>query len=140
MESIADGLPRLETPRTLPLKVPRNCYPGSCGPPESFSEIQGRCAIPPMLVDPRLWARPERAAACGAPCTGLARKPGEHCAPTERGTTLAPGSVQKPPTKGEEFMMHLFTTALVAAAFACVLPLAGAAQERYPTLKPDQLS
>jgi 4-carboxymuconolactone decarboxylase len=33
---------------------------------------------------------------------------------------------------------HLFTTALVTAAFA--LPLTAAAQERYPTLKPDQLS
>ena len=35
-------------------------------------------------------------------------------------------------------MRHLFTTALVTAAFA--LPLAAAAQERYPTLTPDQLS
>jgi 4-carboxymuconolactone decarboxylase len=36
-------------------------------------------------------------------------------------------------------MKHLFTTALViAAAFA--LPFAAAAQERYPTLKMDQLS
>ncbi len=35
-------------------------------------------------------------------------------------------------------MKHLFTTALVSAAFA--LPLAAAAQERYPELKPDQLS
>jgi 4-carboxymuconolactone decarboxylase len=35
-------------------------------------------------------------------------------------------------------MRHLFTTALVTAAF--VLPLAAAAQERYPTLTPDQLS
>ena len=35
-------------------------------------------------------------------------------------------------------MKHLFTTALVTAALA--LPLAAAAQERYPTLKPDQLS
>ena len=35
-------------------------------------------------------------------------------------------------------MKHLFTTALVTAAFA--LPLAAAAQERYPALKPDQLS
>ena len=35
-------------------------------------------------------------------------------------------------------MKHLFTTALVTAAFA--LPLAAAAQERYPTLNPDQLS
>jgi 4-carboxymuconolactone decarboxylase len=34
-------------------------------------------------------------------------------------------------------MKHLFTTALVAA-FA--LPFAAAAQDRYPTLKPDQLS
>ena len=34
-------------------------------------------------------------------------------------------------------MSHLFTTALVAAAFA--LPLAAAAQERYPALNPDQL-
>jgi 4-carboxymuconolactone decarboxylase len=34
-------------------------------------------------------------------------------------------------------MKHVFTTALVAA-FA--LPFAAAAQERYPTLKPDQLS
>jgi 4-carboxymuconolactone decarboxylase len=35
-------------------------------------------------------------------------------------------------------MKHLFTTALVTAAFA--LPLAAAAQERYPTLNPAQLS
>ena len=35
-------------------------------------------------------------------------------------------------------MKHLFTTALVTAAFA--LPLAAAAQERYPALNPDQLS
>ena len=35
-------------------------------------------------------------------------------------------------------MKHLFTTAVVTAAFA--LPLAAAAQERYPTLKQDQLS
>ena len=35
-------------------------------------------------------------------------------------------------------MRHLFTTALVTAAFA--LPLAAAAQERYPALNPDQLS
>jgi 4-carboxymuconolactone decarboxylase len=35
-------------------------------------------------------------------------------------------------------MRHLFTTALVTAAFA--LPLAAVAQERYPTLVPDQLS
>jgi hypothetical protein len=35
-------------------------------------------------------------------------------------------------------MKHLFTTALVTAAFA--LPLAAAAQERYPTLNPDQLT
>jgi 4-carboxymuconolactone decarboxylase len=35
-------------------------------------------------------------------------------------------------------MRHRFTTALVTAAFA--LPLAAAAQERYPTLKPEQLS
>jgi 4-carboxymuconolactone decarboxylase len=35
-------------------------------------------------------------------------------------------------------MRHLFTTALVTAAFA--LPLAAAAQERYPTLAPNQLS
>ena len=35
-------------------------------------------------------------------------------------------------------MRHLFTTALVTVAFA--LPLAAAAQERYPELKPDQLS
>ena len=35
-------------------------------------------------------------------------------------------------------MKHLFTTALVTAAFA--LPFAAAAQERYPTLTPDQLS
>jgi len=35
-------------------------------------------------------------------------------------------------------MRHLFTTALVTAAFA--LPLAAVAQERYPTLTPDQLS
>jgi 4-carboxymuconolactone decarboxylase len=35
-------------------------------------------------------------------------------------------------------MRHLFTTALVTAAFA--LPLAAVAQERYPTLAPDQLS
>jgi 4-carboxymuconolactone decarboxylase len=39
--------------------------------------------------------------------------------------------------KREELMKHVFTTALVAA-FA--LPFAAAAQERYPTLKPDQLS
>src|SRR5215471_13639502 len=35
-------------------------------------------------------------------------------------------------------MKHPFTTALVTAALA--LPLAAAAQERYPTLKPDQLN
>jgi 4-carboxymuconolactone decarboxylase len=35
-------------------------------------------------------------------------------------------------------MRHLLTTALVTAAFA--LPLAAAAQERYPTLNPNQLS
>jgi 4-carboxymuconolactone decarboxylase len=35
-------------------------------------------------------------------------------------------------------MKHLFTTVLVTAAFA--LPLAAVAQERYPTLKPEQLS
>jgi 4-carboxymuconolactone decarboxylase len=35
-------------------------------------------------------------------------------------------------------MRHLLTTALVAASFA--LPLAGAAQERYPELSADQLS
>ena len=35
-------------------------------------------------------------------------------------------------------MRHMFTTALVAAVFA--LPLAAAAQERYPELNPDQLS
>src|SRR5215469_902013 len=35
-------------------------------------------------------------------------------------------------------MKHLFTTVLVSAAF--VLPLAAAAQERYPALNPDQLS
>jgi 4-carboxymuconolactone decarboxylase len=35
-------------------------------------------------------------------------------------------------------MRHLFTTALVTAALA--LPLAAAAQERYPTLAPNQLS
>ena len=35
-------------------------------------------------------------------------------------------------------MRHQFTAALVTAAFA--LPLAAAAQERYPELKPDQLS
>ena len=35
-------------------------------------------------------------------------------------------------------MKHLFTTALVTAAFA--LPFAAAAQERYPTLNPNQLS
>jgi 4-carboxymuconolactone decarboxylase len=35
-------------------------------------------------------------------------------------------------------MRYLFTTVLVAAAFA--LPLAGAAQERFPALNPDQLS
>ena len=35
-------------------------------------------------------------------------------------------------------MKHLLTTALVAAAFA--LPLAAAAQDRYPPLKLDQLS
>jgi 4-carboxymuconolactone decarboxylase len=35
-------------------------------------------------------------------------------------------------------MKHLFTTALITAAFA--LPLAAAAQERYPALNPDQLS
>src|SRR5437879_1215570 len=40
--------------------------------------------------------------------------------------------------KREEFMKHLFTTALVTATFA--LPLAAAAQERYPALNPDQLS
>ena len=34
--------------------------------------------------------------------------------------------------------MHLLTTALVTATFA--LPLAAAAQERYPELKPEQLS
>jgi 4-carboxymuconolactone decarboxylase len=39
--------------------------------------------------------------------------------------------------KREEPMKHLFTTALIAA-FA--LPFAAAAQERYPTLKPEQLS
>jgi 4-carboxymuconolactone decarboxylase len=33
---------------------------------------------------------------------------------------------------------HLFTTALVTAAFA--MPLAAATQERYPALTPDQLS
>src|ERR1700691_1241001 len=58
----------------------------------------------------------------------------------ERRTTLASGSVQKLPKSNqrEELMKHLFTTALVAAAFA--LPLAAAAQERYPALSPDQLS
>jgi 4-carboxymuconolactone decarboxylase len=35
-------------------------------------------------------------------------------------------------------MSYLFTTALVAAAF--VLPLAAAAQERFPALNPDQLT
>jgi 4-carboxymuconolactone decarboxylase len=35
-------------------------------------------------------------------------------------------------------MKHPFTTALVAAAFT--LPMAAGAQERYPTLNPDQLS
>jgi 4-carboxymuconolactone decarboxylase len=35
-------------------------------------------------------------------------------------------------------MRHLFTTAIVTAAF--VLPLAAAAQERYPTLNMNQLS
>ena len=35
-------------------------------------------------------------------------------------------------------MKHLFTTALVTAAFA--LPITAAAQERYPELKPEQLS
>jgi 4-carboxymuconolactone decarboxylase len=35
-------------------------------------------------------------------------------------------------------MRHLFATVLVAAA--CGLPLAAAAQERYPALKPDQLN
>jgi 4-carboxymuconolactone decarboxylase len=35
-------------------------------------------------------------------------------------------------------MRHWVTTALVTAAFA--LPLSAAAQERYPTLSPDQLS
>src|ERR1700692_1267165 len=40
--------------------------------------------------------------------------------------------------KWEEPMRHLFTTALVTAAFA--LPLAAAAQERYPELNADQLS
>ena len=35
-------------------------------------------------------------------------------------------------------MKHLFTTALVTAAVA--MPLAAAAQERYPALNPDQLS
>ena len=35
-------------------------------------------------------------------------------------------------------MKHLLTTAFVTAAFA--LPLAAAAQERYPALNPDQLS
>jgi 4-carboxymuconolactone decarboxylase len=35
-------------------------------------------------------------------------------------------------------MKHLFTTALVTAAFA--LPFAAAAQERYPTLNADQLT
>jgi hypothetical protein len=35
-------------------------------------------------------------------------------------------------------MKYLLTPALVAAAFA--LPLAAAAQERYPALNPDQLS
>jgi 4-carboxymuconolactone decarboxylase len=35
-------------------------------------------------------------------------------------------------------MRHVLTTALVTAAFA--LPLAAAAQERYPALNPDQLS
>jgi 4-carboxymuconolactone decarboxylase len=35
-------------------------------------------------------------------------------------------------------MKHVFATALVAASFA--LPLAALAQERYPTLNPDQLS
>jgi hypothetical protein len=35
-------------------------------------------------------------------------------------------------------MKRMFTTMLVTAAFA--LPLAAVAQERYPTLNPDQLS
>src|SRR5215468_430436 len=35
-------------------------------------------------------------------------------------------------------MKHLFTTMLIAAAFT--LPLAAAAQERYPALNPNQLS
>jgi 4-carboxymuconolactone decarboxylase len=35
-------------------------------------------------------------------------------------------------------MKHLFTSALVTAAFA--LPITAAAQERYPELKPEQLS
>ncbi|SRR6266508_1103428 len=35
-------------------------------------------------------------------------------------------------------MSHLFTTALIAAAF--VLPQAAGAQERYPALNPDQLT
>jgi 4-carboxymuconolactone decarboxylase len=35
-------------------------------------------------------------------------------------------------------MKHLFTTAFVAAAFS--LPLAAAAQDRFPELKPEQLS
>ena len=35
-------------------------------------------------------------------------------------------------------MKHLFTTALVTAAIS--LPLAALAQERYPTLKPEQLT
>src|SRR5271170_7299991 len=43
-----------------------------------------------------------------------------------------------PTTKREEMMKLLITTALVASAFA--LPLAAAAQERYPALTPDQLS
>src|SRR5947209_18372286 len=38
----------------------------------------------------------------------------------------------------EELMKHLFTTTLVTAALA--LPLAAVAQERYPELKPEQLS
>ena len=35
-------------------------------------------------------------------------------------------------------MRPMFATVLVTAA--CALPLAAAAQERYPTLKPDQLN
>jgi 4-carboxymuconolactone decarboxylase len=49
-----------------------------------------------------------------------------------------PREDKKMQEKREESMKHPFTTALVAAAFA--LPMAAGAQERYPTLNPDQLS